>query len=233
MKFFDKVISKIDAVVDRHTSTWKRLIMRHFAVFSTLFFAGMLAFFFYRFFVNKPEFMAGIVSDDLSVLSKIIESIDKDCNILSIANNDGVLDFLTVEKFVGSQVGCLNLAHPDKWKGPYVQRNITMQGKYYNLMKTKEGLFVIPGRGVELPSGRVMGKSLIVTPDTSIKMLLKPNGSLYYQGHALAMEINIEIGDWDGPGLSSQKMKKIGDTIDEFNKAIPLALNIVDEILST
>ncbi len=51
---------------------------------------------------------------DLAQLDDIFKRIHETCNIMSIDESKNSINFLTVEKFVGSEVGPLNLAHPEK-----------------------------------------------------------------------------------------------------------------------
>jgi hypothetical protein len=75
---------------------------------------------------------------DMYMVEKIMNHIDTQCNILGVRGDRNPIDFLTVQKFAGSTVGCFNLARPKKWKGPYLKQNPSINGVLYEIVKTKE-----------------------------------------------------------------------------------------------
>lgn len=152
-----------------------------------------------------------------------MSQIDQECNILSIRPGRAAIDFLTVEKFAGSTVGCFNLAYPKKWKGPYLQQNPSIQGKPYDIVRVMEGFYVLPGAGVKLPNGLVMGKDVVIRPDSRVSAMLQPGGQLNYKDQALGFRIKFKIGDWDTPRLDKGTIDKINEFLKEFNEALPYA----------
>jgi len=69
----------------------------------------------------------------------------------------------------------MNLAHPDKWQGPYVQENPTIYHIAYQVVSTKKGYFITPGDGVRLPNKKVVGKDIVLDNNADIeKMMLDP-----------------------------------------------------------
>ena len=152
MKKVDNMIRSIDSYVDRFVGPVKVLVKRYFTVFSTTLLFVFAAIFLFRLVNNKPYFMASIINEDLARLSRVFDQIDKTCNILNISCNRCVIDFLTVKNFITSEVGCLNLAFPERWEGPYLGTNPRFQEKHYELVSVDEGLFIVPGDTVKLPT---------------------------------------------------------------------------------
>jgi len=175
---------------------------------------------------NKPHHVASVISENLATINRVLLKIDKECNILSIKGDGITLDFLTVGKFAGSVVGGMNLAYPKKWKGPYLKRDPLYKGIFYELVKAKDGVFIVPGKGAVLPNGLIVGKDFSITSITSINSMLQPGGKLYYKGKAFAIQIKFKIGDWDSPfRLGTEKIEEINSILKEFNEAMPFADN--------
>lgn len=131
-----------------------------------------------------------VISDELIVhdvmqLAKIFKHIDQDCKIIGFEHERNYIDFLTVKDFVGSEIGAMNVAYPRQWKGAYLNDNPTIQEKLYEIVKTKSGYFIVPGNGVVLNSGKVIGKDIIFSVDTDMKELLKQEASLQHEGKFL------------------------------------------------
>jgi len=227
MKKIDDLMEDIDRKVDRKMSPVYSFMQRYFTVFSATLLSVLLLIFIARIFYNRPYFIASVIKEDLVMIEQVLAKIDKDCNILSIRPDNAVVDFLTVEKFVGSTVGCLNLAYPERWKGPYLRRNPTIQSRPYEIVHTKEGLFIVPGRGTKLPNGFVVGKDFKIDYQSSIITMVKPSGPLNYEGEAFANRLNFKIGDWDAQRLTPETIEKVNKVMEEFNKALPYTHNDV------
>jgi hypothetical protein len=129
-----------------------------------------------------------IIADDIARLDAIFEKINETCTIINFEHQKNYIDFLTIKSFVGSEVGPMNLAYPDKWEGPYLDDNPTMQEKYYQVVHTKHGYFIVPGPGVRLTNGKVIGKDITFDEDADIPSMIK-NGLLQFQGRPLASKI--------------------------------------------
>lgn len=85
----------------------------------------------------------------------------------------------------------MNLVWPEKWAGPYVQDNPTIQSKKYEILKTKKGYYILPGTGVQLSNGMVMGKDIVITPETDIEELINAEHGLFYNGKALIAPVMV------------------------------------------
>ncbi|NDD53380.1 hypothetical protein EBZ39_05820, partial [bacterium] len=198
----------------------------YFALFSSTLLLVLLTIFFFRVFDAKTSAFTSAITDDLALIERALHQIDKTCNILSIRAGLAPIDFLTVERFSGSTIGCLNLAYPRRWKGPYAKTNPSMQGIAYQVVRTKEGYFVVPGDGVSLPNKLVMGKDIVLTYGSAITLMMQPGGRLNVQGHPLAIRLSFTIGDWDGVHPEKDTVERINDMIKEFNEAMPFAQRV-------
>lgn len=157
---------------------------------------------FYRFYRNAQQATNRIAAEQVKTLVKILRKIDDTCGIVSITRDRSVIDFLTVKSFVGSEVGPLNLMEPKKWAGAYLDANYAIQGKLYEIIRTKEGYYVVPGEGVKLSSGKVIGKDIIFTYDTDIEAYVNDAGGLEVNGYPLAVRLHLRK-DKDMPTADS------------------------------
>lgn len=112
------------------------------------------------------------ISNDITQLAAIFNKIHNCCEITGFRSGKKSIDFLNVVNFEGSQVGSMNLAKPQKWHGPYLESNFTIEGQEYQIVDTKKGFYIIPGDGVKLANGNIIGKSLIISPKSNIEKLM-------------------------------------------------------------
>ncbi len=226
MKKADDFMKSVDYQVEHHVpTTLFTFFKKYFVYFSSFLLVATLGLFVYQVLKERPLYLATVIKSDLSQIEKNLGIIDKDCNILSIVSERAYVDFLNIEKFSGSMVGSLNLAYPAKWKGPYLRRNPTLQGLFYEIIKTRSGVYLVPGHGVKLPNGMVVGRNFEVTYDAPIEKLLQSGGALNYKGEALARKIKFTIGDWDTPTMANSTIESIRKVLKEFNDALPFAQN--------
>lgn len=129
----------------------------------------------------KNDYLAQVISDDLQKLTAVFAKINKDCGIAEIDHIKISINFLNTISFVGSDVGCLSLIHPEKWQGPYLKENPTINGIEYQLIRVKDGYFIIPGDGVRLPNGNIIGKDIIITKNTEIIPLIEEKKTFCYK----------------------------------------------------
>ncbi|MFH1643643.1 MAG: hypothetical protein ABIA74_00510 [bacterium] len=225
MKSFTDFFSKLDEKMEEKAPVIKKILKKYFIIFSVTLFLALVFFFVWRNFKSRPYFSAILINTDISKILDSLSKIDRDCSILEIQNDRDYIDFLSVEKFKGSEVGPLNLAYSKNWKGPYVQQNPVFQGKLYEIVKAKDGIFIVPGQGASLPNGYIIGKDFKVDKNSEILEMLKKGGKLNFEGRPLAVKIDFVIGDWDQNFKT--KMEKINHwkkMIDEFNAAIPFTM---------
>lgn len=143
-------------------------------------------------FVSTKEYEGDIIERDVQKLAQALQQIEKDCKIYNVENQKNSINFLNVKSFVGSQVGPVNLKHPDRWKGPYLETNPSMQGKEYLLVRTKKGYFVTPGEGVKLPSGKIVGVDIKLDENADIQAMIKDEKLFGFKGKALAAPLVIK-----------------------------------------
>ncbi|HBS48240.1 TPA: hypothetical protein DEO28_04105 [Candidatus Dependentiae bacterium] len=211
--------NKIKKLVNKISSG--PVVKKIFPILSSFFLILLFSFFVYKFVFGRAFFVARHIAFEVEQISNILKEVDDYCNILSIRADKNLIDFLTVKEFAGSEIGCLNLAYPKQWKGPYVPDNSTIQGKLFEIIKAADGYFVVPGDGVKLPNGKVMGKDVIITPQVPVGEMVAKDGLLSYKGIALAKKLDFKIGDWDFPPKTKEKVKKLDKSIEEFNEALP------------
>lgn len=139
-----------------------------------------------NFYYRPKEYIADLIVKDLAALQGIFKKIDDRCKILGFDYQKNPINFLNVGTFKSSEVGPMNLTYPTQWQGPYVSENLRVQGKEYQVVKTKKGLFITPGEGVELPNGKIVGKDIILNEDADVSSLMQDEKGLRYNGKVLA-----------------------------------------------
>jgi len=213
-EFFNRLGSKARSLYDRYGRPW-------FPLCSIVFICLLLGITIYKFAYDRPLFRSSIIASDVDKIVEILRDIDQRCNILSVDLDNNKIDFLTVKDFVGSEIGPINLAHPRNWNGSYLSDNPTLQGKLYEIVHARDGWYVVPGKGVVLPSGRVMGKDIVITAKSDLELMIREGGKLYFKGKPFAQKIDFVIGDWDSSPSKQKKWQEIDATIQEFSSALP------------
>jgi hypothetical protein len=226
MKKLEHMIERIDNRVDKSFGRFLGLFARHFTLFSTVLFAALLGLFVYKAVNHRSYYLSSVIAQDIENIAKAIAAIDKDCSIMGMESERLSINFLTVKSFVGQRVGGLALAYPQKWQGPYLQTNPTFKQHCYDLVQTGEGLFIIPGRDVQLPNGLVMDRDVKIDFTTSIKGMLAAKGPLNHNGSLLGLQLNFKVGLWE-PAISGNKssVERVNGLVEEFNQAMPFAKN--------
>lgn len=134
---------------------------------------------------------AMIIDRDLQMLADVFHRIDQDCKVLHFDYPLTRIDFLNVTSFVGNDVGSMRLAYPEKWKGPYLQKNPSVQGQEYMIVVTHKGSFITPGTEVQLPNGKVVGVDITLNEEADLDAMIKPGGALNADGKPLAVKVNL------------------------------------------
>ena len=195
---------------------------RWFPYFTLSFIALLIGLSFFKLTYDRPQVKVEKMSQDLDSLLSILHQIDDECSILSIKSSVNAIDFLNVKEFVGSEIGCLNLAYPRRWKGPYLHDNLTMQGHLYEIVKVKDGYYIVPGRGVELPNSLIIGKDIIFTEDLLLDEMLFNDGKLTFEGIPLARKFDFKIGDVSSESVIANygEQESLEDVLKEFSEAM-------------
>jgi hypothetical protein len=228
VKKLNNIFQSIDQFVDSKFGLFLNFIRKHFIIFSSTLIVLflLLLMFLFKTYYNKPYFISNLIKNDLKIINTALKKIDKQCNIIGIKNDRVILDFFTVKKFVGSEIGGLNLAYPQEWLGPYLDNNPVLQQKFYEIVKVQDGFFIIPGSGIKLPNGVTIDKEFQITSATSIQPMLMPGGNFFFKGVLLAKRITFKIGDWDSMFKAKKEtVKEINKILNEFNTALPFSKN--------
>jgi len=132
-----------------------------------------------------------IMAQDITKITQTLRKINEDCVIASFDQQTVPIDFLNVGSFSGSEVGQINLAYPEKWQGPYLKESPNFKNIPYAVVTTKKGYFVVPGNGVQLPNGKIIGKDIVLDENADVMQLAKNPEGLNFKGKALAAQLKI------------------------------------------
>ena len=153
--------------------------------------SGLLIVSFVNFFYRSDAVTGSIITQEVRRLADIFHKIDKQCKILGFDNQQNIINFLNVGTFTGSEVGPMNLGGNEKWEGPYVDDNPTIQSKEFMVVITDKGTFITPGNGVRLANGKVIGKDIVLSKDADIFAMAQDPELLQYKGRACAQKLNL------------------------------------------
>jgi len=132
-----------------------------------------------------------IIAQDIAQLKNIFQKIHQDCGIIDFDAQKNPINFLNVATFTGSEVGPMNLTHPEKWQGPYLKDNPTMYHIAYQIVSTRKGYFITPGDGVTLPNKKVVGKDIILDKNADIQKMMVDPQVLLYKDKPLAAHLDL------------------------------------------
>jgi hypothetical protein len=150
--------------------------------------------------------------DDIVKLQRVFMQIQKDCYIVDFEHTFNHIDFLNVSSFSGEKIGSMELAFPKNWNGPYLKNNLRIQNKLYAILKNKQGYFIVPGYGVRLANGKVIGKTLILDQNSDMKKLMQDDDGLNSKSGILAAQ--VKIGSRTMKNMTRKKMDMLS-AIDE------------------
>lgn len=158
---------------------------------------GILAVFFvvislFNFWFRAYSYDPAFIQKDLKTLQEIFITIDNDCKILGFDFQRNPINYLNVGTFKSSELGSMNLAYPHNWKGPYLNDNLQVQNKEYQIVSTKKGYFITPGDNVLLPNGKTIGKEIILNEDADIEQLMRDDNALSFKGQPLAIALPLQ-----------------------------------------
>jgi hypothetical protein len=129
-----------------------------------------IGFWYYRQEFRNHDYL---ITDHLDLLERIFNDINNNAHILSFDHERNYINFLNVKSFAGSEIGSMNLVYPQKWNGPYLVDNPTIQGKEYVILSTQNGYYIIPDNGVRLGNGSIIGREIILNASTDINHFLE------------------------------------------------------------
>lgn len=162
---------------------------RFLPILTILFFLLLFAIAVYRLYQNVREVPSTLVADHIEKLAGIFKKIEETGGIDRFDEEKNRIDFLNVKSFVGSKVGSLTLYHPERWQGPYIDENPTIQDKPYVVVKTSVGYYIVPGDGVKLSNGKVIGKDIVIDKNTDFEKLTRDPQGLLHENRPLAVLI--------------------------------------------
>jgi len=145
----------------------------------------------YKLYQNNAHASDAVIAEQVKKLQDIFHQIHTDCGIVSFEHEKNYIDFLTVESFVSSEIGSMNLLYPKQWRGPYVQDNPTVQEQQYVVLKNKSGYFIVPGDGVHLTNGFIIGKDFILDYETDMEQAMIREDQLKSASGVLAAKLDV------------------------------------------
>ena len=154
-------------------------------------FAGLFVVSVFMLFRNTNYSADSLIVQDLQKLHKIFIEIDKDCKIIDFEHVKNYIDFLTVKEFVGSEVGAMNVSYPRNWKGPYLLDNPTVHEQQYIILRNKNGYYIVPGDGVTLANGKVIGQDIVLGEKTDMEKVLHDSAGLKSKEGILGVKIDV------------------------------------------
>jgi len=148
-----------------------------------------------HFVSNSSMWSGGVARANLTHLSGALAALDRDCGISAVQPGLHTLHFLTKSYPSVDDLAGFKLAQSQCWAGPYIKTIPTMQGYPYELLVVDQGMFIVPARGVQLPSGFVIGERLVWSASADVRAMMKADGILSYDGEPLAREITFAHED--------------------------------------
>jgi len=172
---------------------YKNKSFRLYPIVAIAIICGLIGFSIFTFRARKAHDKGLILSQDIARLACIFQKIDATAGIAGFDFAKNEINFLNIKKdgFVGSEVGSMNLIRPARWEGPYVTEVSSLQEQNYMIVHTKQGYFIAPRDGVQLPNGKVIGKGIILDENVDIESMMQDNSLLAHNGAPLAAKINI------------------------------------------
>lgn len=164
----------------------KNMIFPAVVIAATVVFVGMTLF---NTVYRAKDDSGMMMADAVVELRDVFHRIHKTCVIIDFDDQKNSINFLNVEKFSGSEVGPMNLAYPEKWEGPYLKENPTMQHIAYQVVSTNKGYFITPGDGVKLPNKKIVGKDIVLDKKADVEAMMTNAEQLMYKDKPLAAEL--------------------------------------------
>jgi len=143
-------------------------------------------------FYRSKHTTGNLIAREVVQLHNIFQRIHQTCQIIDFDYQKNRINFLNVKSFTGSEVGPMNLVYPNKWEGPYLEDNPTIQAIEYQVVQTKKGYFITPGDKVKLPNGKIVGKDINLDEDADIAVMMGDKDMLMFEGKSLAMPLTLK-----------------------------------------
>ncbi len=191
--------------------------IRSITLIDSLILLVLLALTFIMMFYTMRENTAHIIADDVAHLAQIFDRINASAGIIGFKQQKNPINFLNLGKnqIMDLGAGTMKLAHPEHWQGPYVEQNPKIQNKFYEIIKTNRGYYIVPGEGVKLPNGLIIGKDIKVDNMSNIACMVNE------KGESATM--------YEGKSLVAGPLHFIGDTVNE--RLTPLQEDMAQELV--
>lgn len=142
---------------------------------------------------QNPELIKNdeLIAQHIQTLKDIFYTINKECKIIAFRYKKNIIDFLNVKSFMSNIVGPMSIKYRDKWQGPYLDNNLSIRNIFYQIIKTKKGYYILPGDGVQLSNGKIIGKTLVINKCTDIDLLLSDSNDLNINKKPMAAKLDF------------------------------------------
>lgn len=166
-----------------------RLLIRSSQMIGSLIIVALTAICAAHFVMHTPLWHTRLIQGDLNRIAQAVHALDRDCGIKNMRTGRYPLMPLTQYAWPSGQLHGMSVARPENWRGPYLPKVIALQGKPYELLKTNSSLYVVPGNGVTLPSGAIIGDTFSWCANTDVNALSQSGGILFYQSAPLVRQV--------------------------------------------
>lgn len=160
-----------------------------YAIVLAVLFIGSMIFVSVKYLHQIKQVNDESIAEHIEKLGTFFKQINQECKIIGFRRQKNYIDFLNVKAFEGSIVGSMSLEEPHNWKGPYLTESYTSAGKEYQIVRTKKGYYIVPGDGVMLANGKVIGKTLLIGLDSDIGRMVTDPQALLSNGKPLAARV--------------------------------------------
>lgn len=130
--------------------------------------------------------------EEFVIAANIIRSIDNDCKIIKLIGNNNPINFFNIKEFSGNTVGSIQIADPEKWKGPYLDYIPSYNDQPLSLVNTASGIYIVPGNGTVLANNKIVGTDIIIDDKTDMNNIVKEYPELILDNKK-ALYIAVEI----------------------------------------
>lgn len=175
-----------------------------------LIFAAFFSFIVIKYISQARRANDGLIATHILQLSDIFKKINATAKIIGFRHENNYIDFLNVRSFQGSEIGPMTLLEPKSWQGPYLDENVSIEGKEYQIVVTKKGPFIIPGNGVKLSNGMIIGKTLIIDAKSDIEALMRDPTGLLSGDRPLAAAVEM----YQNPIIELEKAEPFTEEIE-------------------
>lgn len=188
--FTSRLERLVESIQQNSLFTWFQThSARLFPAFALLFISLLVSISMYKLISESPKSTTSYsIHEELDTMLETLTTIDANCSVISVRDDKNLLNFLTVKQFLGTEVGCFQLANPSHWKGPYAPEALKQN---YELVRAADGFYITPATHSILPNRRVMGIDVSITPQTDMKPLLSQGGALLFEGKPLARKVHF------------------------------------------